>query len=170
MRLSRDRGQSRRGSFYDEGEDFWPKRYAIRGRPIAQQRDQIAYAIIDSKSKGLFLPPLYPPLEAGSLRELAAQLTVDPETLERTVAEFNASVRAGAFDHAALDGCRTEGLTPPKSHWARPLDAPPFLAYPLRPGITFTYFGVAVNERAQVVMNNEETAENVFAAREIMGR
>ena len=154
--------------FYDEGEDLWPKRYAIWGRLIASQRDQIAYTIIDSKSMGLFVPPLYPPLEAESIRELAAQLSVDPETLDRTVVEFNASVRADTFDHAALDGCRTEGVTPPKTHWARPLDTPPFFAYPLRPGITFTYLGVAVNERARLVMNNDEPAENVFAAGEIM--
>ncbi len=154
--------------FYDEGEDFWPKRYAIWGRLIAGQRDQIAYAIIDSKSMGLFLPPLYPPHEAGSIREMAAQLSLDPETLARTVGEFNAAVHPGAFDHAVLDGCRTEGLTPPKSHWARALDTPPFFAYPLRPGITFTYLGVAVNEKARVVMSDDKPADNVFAAGEIM--
>jgi tricarballylate dehydrogenase len=154
--------------FYDEGEDFWPKRYAIWGRLIAQQRDQIAHAIIDSKSMGLFLPPLYPPIEAGSLRELASRISVDPHTLERTVTEFNASARPGSFDHTVLDSCRTEGLTPPKSHWARPLDRPPFFAYPLRPGITFTYLGVAVDERARVLMRDDSPSDNVFAAGEIM--
>ena len=154
--------------FYDEGEDFWPKRYAIWGRLIAQQPDQLAYTIIDSRSMGSFLPPLYPPIEAPSVRELAARLSVDPATLERTVAEFNASVRPGTFDHAVLDDCRTEGLTPPKSHWARPLDTPPFFAYPLRPGITFTYLGVAVDERARVLMTDDEPAANIFAAGEIM--
>jgi tricarballylate dehydrogenase len=93
---------------------------------------------------------------------------VDPAALERTVSEFNASVRPGTFDHSVLDDCRTAGLTPPKSHWARALDRPPFLAYPLRPGITFTYLGVAVNGRARVLMENDEPAENVFAAGEIM--
>jgi len=154
--------------FYDEGEDFWPKRYAIWGRLIAGQPGQIAYAIIDAKSMGLFLPPLYPPYEAGSIRELAARLALDPETLERTVAEFNAAVHPGAYDHAVLDGCGTKGLTPAKSHWARALDTPPFFAYPLRPGITFTYLGVAVNEEARVVMNDDKPADNVFAAGEIM--
>ena len=154
--------------FYDEGEDFWPLRYAIWGRLIAGQPGQIAYSIIDSKSMGLFLPPLYPPIEAPSLTELARTLSVDETTLERTVAEFNAGVRGGAFDHTVLDDCRTEGLSPPKSHWARPLDRPPFFAYPLRPGITFTYLGVAVNERAQVLMANREASDNVFAAGEIM--
>jgi tricarballylate dehydrogenase len=76
-------------------------------------------------------------------------------------------VRPGSFDHAVLDDCRTDGLTPPKSHWARRLDAPPFFAYPLRPGITFTYFGVAVNEESRVLFG-DRPAENVFAAGEIM--
>ena len=154
--------------FYDEGEDFWPKRYAIWGRLIAGQPSQIAYSIIDSKSTGLFLPPIYPPIEAGSLDELARQISIGTGTLERTVADFNAAVRAGTFDHAVLDDCRTEGLMPQKSHWARPLDKPPFFAYPLRPGITFTYLGVAVNEKARVLMNDNVAAENVFAAGEIM--
>jgi len=154
--------------FYDEGEDFWPKRYAIWGRLIAAQRDQIAYAIIDSKSMGLFLPPLYPPYKADSLRALADQLSLDPATLEATVASFNAAVQTGSFDHTVLDDCRTQGLAPPKSHWARALDRGPFYAYPLRPGITFTYLGVAVDETARVVMGDGRPASNVFAAGEIM--
>jgi tricarballylate dehydrogenase len=116
----------------------------------------------------LFVPPLYPPLQANTIRELAAALQLNPAALERTVSEFNASVCGSAFDRDVLDGCRTEGLTPPKSHWARPLDSPPFYAYPLRPGITFTYLGVAVNERAQVVFQDDRPMENLFAAGEIM--
>jgi tricarballylate dehydrogenase len=84
------------------------------------------------------------------------------------VAEYNASIRPGKFDFTVLDDCRTEGLTPPKSHWARPLDTPPFYGYPLRPGITFTYLGVAVNEKAQVIMQDDQPATNIFAAGEIM--
>jgi tricarballylate dehydrogenase len=154
--------------FYDEGEDFWPKRYAIWGRLVAEQPDQIAYTIVDAKAVGGFMPPLFPPIQAGSIRELAVALGLDPDALERTVSAFNASVRPGTFDHAALDDCSTAGLTPPKTHWARRIDTPPFLAYPLRPGITFTYLGVAVNERAQVVWQDGRPADNVFAAGEIM--
>jgi len=158
----------RAARFYDEGEDFWPKRYAIWGRLVAQQPGQIAFSIFDSKAIGSFVPPLYPPLQANSIRELASQVHLDPATLERTVSEFNAGARQSAFNLAVLDGCRTEGLAPPKSHWARSLDSPPFYAYPLRPGITFTYLGVAVNERAQVVFQDDKPAENIFAAGEIM--
>ncbi|MEO8258233.1 MAG: FAD-dependent tricarballylate dehydrogenase TcuA [Acidobacteriota bacterium] len=154
--------------FYDEGEDFWPKRYAIWGRLVAQQKDQLAFTIIDARSIGGFVPPFHPPITAGSIRELAVKLELDPEALDHTVRSFNAAVRPGIFNHAVLDDCSTAGIDPAKSHWARRLDTPPFLAYPLRPGITFTYLGVAVNERAQVVLQDETRFDNVFAAGEIM--
>ena len=154
--------------FYDEGEDFWPKRYAIWGRLVAGQPNQIGYSIIDAKSMGKFMPPVFPPVKAASIRELAVALKLDPAALESTVAAFNAAVRPGTFDHTVLDDCATAGLTPPKTHWARPLDTPPFFAYPLRPGITFTYLGVTVNARAQVLMQDDRPAANIFAAGEIM--
>ncbi len=154
--------------FYDEGEDLWPKRYAIWGRLVARQPDQIAYSIIDSKSIDLFMPSVFPPIEANTISELATKLELDPSALEETVTAFNKSIRPGTFDATVLDDCQTEGLEPPKSHWARSLDTPPFYGYPLRPGITFTYLGVTVNERAQVIMHNDEPAPNIFAAGEIM--
>ena len=154
--------------FYDEGEDFWPKRYAIWGRLVAQQPEQTAYSIIDAKSIDLFMPSVFPPIEAASIREMADKLTLDPAVLESTVAAFNGATRPGAFDPAELDSCATAGLTPPKSHWARPLDTPPYYGYPLRPGITFTYLGVTVNERAQVVLKDDRPVPNIFAAGEIM--
>ena len=154
--------------FYDEGEDFWPKRYAIWGRLIAQQPDQIAYCLIDAKSIDLFMPSVFPPIEANSPRDMAEKLNLDPIVLEETVSAFNTAIRGGPFDPSELDRCTTEGLTPPKSHWARPLDTPPFYAYPLRPGITFTYLGLTVSQRSQVIMGDDQPAENIFAAGEIM--
>jgi tricarballylate dehydrogenase len=154
--------------FYDEGEDFWPKRYAIWGRLVAQQPDQIAYSIIDAKSIDLFMPSVFPPVEANSIREMAEKLGLDPAALETTVNTFNAATRPGSFDHTELDDCTTDGLAPPKSHWARPVDTPPFYGYPLRPGITFTYLGVEVNARAQVIFEEHGPADNIFAAGEIM--
>jgi tricarballylate dehydrogenase len=154
--------------FYDEGEDFWPKRYAIWGRLVAQQPGQIAYSLVDAKAIGHFMPSMFPPKEAGSIPELARLLDLEPEPLVRTVSAFNRSVVRGSFNHAVLDDCRTEGLTPNKTHWARPLDTPPFWGYPLRPGITFTYLGLKVDARARVLMKNGEPAANVFAAGEIM--
>jgi tricarballylate dehydrogenase len=84
------------------------------------------------------------------------------------VAEFNAAVRPGTFDHTVLDDCATAGLTPPKTHWARALDTPPYYAWPLRPGITFTYLGVGVDDRARMQMQDGSASANVLAAGEIM--
>ena len=154
--------------FYDEGEDFWPKRYAIWGKLIAEQPEQIAYSIIDSKGLRHFMPSVFPPLEARSIAELAAAFDIDSAALVAVVDEFNQAVRAGPFDPGSLDDCRTEGLIPPKSHWARSIDQPPFYGYPLRPGITFTYLGVTVNEQAQVIMRGDRPAKNIFAAGEMM--
>ena len=154
--------------FYDEGEDFWPRRYAIWGGLIARQPEQRAYSIFDSKQAGLFMPSLFPPIRADSLRKLAAELELPPGALERTVSEFNAALAPGCFDPSELDDCCTAGLEPAKSHWALPLENAPFLAYPLRPGVTFTYLGVAVDEQARVWMSDGHPAENIFAAGEIM--
>jgi tricarballylate dehydrogenase len=154
--------------FYDEGEDFWPKRYAIWGKLIADQPEQIAYSIVDSKGLPHFMPSVFPPVEAGTIAELAAALGLEPRALAAAVDEFNRSVNGGRFDPGSLDDCRTEGLHPPKSHWAQSIDTPPYYGYPLRPGITFTYLGVTVNEQAQVVMQSDQPAKNIFAAGEMM--
>jgi tricarballylate dehydrogenase len=154
--------------FYDEGEDVWPKRYAIWGRLVAAQPDQIAYIIFDATSLGLFMPSLYPPIEASDIRDLAPKLELDTDTLERTINDFNSAVQPGTFDHTVLDDCRTEGLSPPKSHWARPIRVAPFYAYPVRPGITFTYLGTRVNKEARMVMSDGKPSSNMFAAGEIM--
>jgi tricarballylate dehydrogenase len=153
---------------YDEGEDIWPKRYAIWGRLVAAQPDQIAYIVFDAKSLRLFMPSLYPPVQAGSIRELASKLGLDPDALAATVDAFNAAVRPGSFDDKILDDCRTEGLEPPKSHWARRIETAPFYAYPVRPGITFTYLGTRVNKDARMLMKDGRPAQNMFAAGEIM--
>lgn len=154
--------------FYDEGEDIWPKRYAIWGRLVAAQPDQIAYIIFDAPALTLFMPSLYPPIQAASIRELAGKLELDPGALEATVDAFNAAVRPGTFNDKILDDCRTEGLDPPKSHWARRIATAPFYAYPVRPGITFTYLGTRVNRDARMLMSDGKPAANMFAAGEIM--
>ena len=154
--------------FYDEGEDLWPKRYAVWGRLVAQQPGQIAYCIVDAKTLGLFIPSMFPAIEARAIGDLAAKLGLGPGALNATVRDFNAAVRPGTFNGKALDDCRTEGLAPPKTHWAQRLDTPPFSAYPLRPGITFTYMGVTVDDRARVVDRNDRPFKNVYATGEVM--
>jgi tricarballylate dehydrogenase len=154
--------------FYDEGEDIWPKRYAIWGRLVAAQPGQIAYIVFDASVRNSFMPTLFPPIEGGSIAELAGKLELDPAALDKTVADFNAAVRPGTFDHTILDDCRTEGLTPPKTHWARKIETPPYLAYPVRPGITFTYLGTRVNRESRMLMTDGKPSANMFAAGEIM--
>src|SRR5919109_907608 len=114
------------------------------------------------------MPSVFPAIEAGSIAELGAKLELEPAALEATVREFNASVRPGRFDTTKLDDCRTEGLTPPKTHWARAIDTPPYYGYPLRPGITFTYLGVTVDEQSRIIMQDGRPAKNIFAAGEVM--
>lgn len=155
--------------FYDEGEEIWPKRYATWGGLIGQQPDQIAFGIWDSKVSRLFLPPMYPPACAGSIGELAQQLGLDPAGVSSTVKLFNSAVLGdGLFDATRLDTCRTVGIAPPKSHWAQRLDTPPYYGIPMRPGVTFTYMGVEVDDNAHVVCADGSAFDNVFAAGEIM--
>jgi len=154
--------------FYDEGEEIWPKRYAIWGRLIAEQPDQIAYVILDAKSIEEFMAPLYPPIEAKTVGELAEALGLDRSAVEGTVETFNRHVSpTGTFSQSELDDCRTIGLELPKSHWARRIDAPPYYAFPLRTGVTFTYHGLRVDAAARVI-GEQGPFENLHAAGEIM--
>jgi len=153
--------------FYDEGEDFWPKRYAIWGRLVAQQPGQIGYCIIDSKPVGRFMPPVFPGVQAQTLPELARALQLDESTFMRTLTDYNAACRVGTFDHTVLDDCHTEGLAPAKTHWALPIDKPPFYGYALRPGITFTYLGLKTDETAAVHFGGV-ASDNLFVAGEMM--
>ncbi|MBL8289291.1 MAG: FAD-binding protein, partial [Rubrivivax sp.] len=153
--------------FHDEGEDFWPKRYAIWGRLVALQAGQVGHSVIDAKAVGRFMPPVFKGVRAHTLEELAQQLGVPVQTFVRTVRAFNAACRPGTFDHAVLDDCATVGLDPPKTHWARPIDTPPFFGYTLKPGVTFTYLGLKTNEHAQVHFGGR-ASENLFVAGEMM--
>ena len=153
--------------FYDEGEDFWPKRYAIWGRLVALQPGQVGHSVIDAKAIGRFMPPVFPGARADSLPELARQLGVPVDTFVQTVNDYNAACRPGTFDHAVLDDCRTEGLSPAKTHWALPIDTPPFYGYTLKPGVTFTYLGLKSDAQASVFFGGQRSP-NLFAAGEIM--
>jgi len=153
--------------FYDEGEDFWPKRYAIWGRLVAQQPGQIGYSITDRKAIGRFMPPVFPGVKADTLPELARLLGLPEREFVQTVRDYNAACRPGSFDHTVLDDCRTDGLTPPKTHWARPLDTAPFYGYALRPGVTFTYLGLRVDAHAAAHFGGRPSP-NLFVAGEMM--
>jgi tricarballylate dehydrogenase len=153
--------------FYDEGEDFWPKRYAIWGRFVAQQPGQAGHCIIDAKAVGRFMPPVFKGAKADTLEDLARQLGLDVEAFIKTVREYNAACKVGKFDHSVLDDCHTEGLQPAKTHWALPIDTAPFYGYTLKPGVTFTYLGLKVGENTAVRFGGVESP-NLFSAGEIM--
>ncbi|MFW5330014.1 FAD-dependent tricarballylate dehydrogenase TcuA [Hydrogenophaga sp. ZJX-1] len=153
--------------FYDEGEDFWPKRYAIWGRLVAQQPGQVGYSIIDAKAVGRFMPPVFPGVKANTLPDLADQLGLDRDTFMQTLNDYNNACRPGNFNHTALDDCHTEDLIPAKTHWARPIDTAPFYAYALKPGVTFTYLGLKTDESAAVRFGGVPSP-NLFVAGEMM--
>ena len=154
--------------FADEGEDLWPKRYASWGTLVAGQPSQQAYCLVDAKVAKRFMPSVFPPIVADTIPELATRLGLPSEIVSATVARFNAAVQPGTFNLDLLDDCRTQGLTPDKSHWAQRLDAPPYWGYPLRPGITFTYLGLRVDETMRVLVTGATPMQNVYAAGEIM--
>lgn len=153
--------------FYDEGEDFWPKRYAIWGRLVAHQPGQVGFSIIDRKALGRFMPPVFPGASADSLEALAGLLGLPVQAFVETVHAYNRACQVGSFDHTRLDDCHTVGLEPVKSHWARPIDTPPYYGYPLRPGVTFTYLGLRTDETAAVHFDGRPSP-NLFVAGEMM--
>lgn len=152
--------------FHDEGAETGPKRYAIWGALLAQCPGQIAYAVFDARAEPHFRPSIYPPIQAATLAELAEKLALDPQALVTTVDQYNAALLAGP-DEAPAQG-RTEGLTPPKTRWALPVKTPPFGAFPMRPGVTFSFLGVKVNASARVVLADGRACDHMFAAGAIM--
>jgi len=153
--------------FYDEGEDVWPKRYAIWGRLVAAQPDQVGYSIIDSKSSQLFMPSVFPAIKADSLEALCELMNLPAAKSVATIDAFNAACIGGDFHSTELDGLATQGITPEKTNWARPIDTPPYYGYALRPGVTFTYLGINVDENACVSFDGVP-AKNIWAAGEIV--
>src|SRR5207253_1566442 len=120
-----------------------------------------------AKAIGRFMPPVFAGTKADSLPELARAIGLDEATFMATLNDYNGACREGRFDHTALDDCHTEGIAPAKTHWARPIDTGPFYAYPVKPGITFTYLGMKVDETAAVRFG-DRPSPNLFVAGEMM--
>jgi tricarballylate dehydrogenase len=152
--------------FHDEGEDARKTHFARWGARIALCPGQIAHLILDANGFGRALPTALPPVRADTIPALATTLELDPTALETTIRDFNAAVAEGD-DVPLIDRCTT-GLTPPKSHAAVALKTPPFFAYPMRPGVTFTHFGVVVDNDMRIVKSDGVPLRNVFAAGMIM--
>ncbi|HEX9809073.1 MAG TPA: FAD-dependent tricarballylate dehydrogenase TcuA [Alphaproteobacteria bacterium] len=159
--------------FYDEGEARHSYTYAKTGRAVLAQPGGIAYQIFDRKGISLFRHgPDYPATheEAETIATLAAKIGLAPEVLGRTVEQFNAAVRDEVpFDPRRLDGRCTEGLTPRKSNWAVRIDEPPFRAYPITCGITFTFGGVAIDTGAHVLNSADEPIRGLYASGDVVG-
>ncbi len=119
------------------------------------------------KGIGRLMRPVFPGTVANSPPELARKLGLPEATFMETLASYNAACRVGTFDHTTLDDCHTVGLAPAKTHWARPIDTPPFYGYALRPGVTFTYLGLRVNDRSAVHFGGRPSP-NLFVAGEMM--
>ena len=122
--------------FVDEGADFRNYTYAKYGREILSQPQRVAFQLFDAKTRHLLREEYFIPqasvVSGGTVEEVAEGLGIDRDGLSRTVREFNAAVRGGELNPTALDGVRTEGIEPPKSNWALPLDTPPYVGYACR--------------------------------------
>lgn len=162
--------------FVDEGVEFYNYTYAKYGAEVLKQPGQFAYQVFDAKVRPLLRPEYggrnVTRVVANTLEELAAKLEgVNPEGFLKTVREFNAAVRTDVpFNHGIKDGRCTVGIEPPKSNWANPLDTPPFEAYGVTCGITFTFGGLRVEpQTAQVLDLNFHPIPGLYAAGEMVG-
>jgi tricarballylate dehydrogenase len=159
--------------FVDEGADFRNYTYAAYGREILKQPLGAAFQIFDEKVKHL-LRDEYRIAQAtmataNTIEELADRLGIDRQGLVRTIQEFNAAVQPGHFDPTVLDGKCTEQIAPPKSNWALPIDTPPYLGYAVTCGITFTFGGLKITSRGQVIDTEGNAIPGLYAAGELVG-
>ncbi len=159
--------------FVDEGADFRNYTYAKYGKQILFQPERVAYQVFDQKALHLLRDEYrieqVTKAEAGTIEELANQLGIDSAALARTIAEYNAACVPGDYNPTVLDGVRTEGIEPAKSNWALPVDAPPYEAYAVTCGITFTFGGLRINRRAQVMDTTDNPIQGLYAAGELVG-
>jgi tricarballylate dehydrogenase len=159
--------------FVDEGADFRNYTYAKYGREILKQPLGTAFQLFDDKVKHLLRDEYriqeVSKAEAQTIEALADQLGIDREGLVRTVKEYNAAVQEGEYNPTTLDGKHTVGITPPKSNWALPLDTPPYLGFAVTCGITFTFGGLRIDSRGQVLDTEDKTIPGLYAAGELVG-
>jgi tricarballylate dehydrogenase len=159
--------------FVDEGADFRNYTYAAYGREILKQPLGAAFQIFDDKVKHLlrdeYRIPQATTATTNTLEELADRLGIQREGFVETIREYNAAVQAGHYDPTVLDGKCTQGITPPKSNWALPIDTPPYIGYAVTCGITFTFGGLKINARGQVVDTEGNIMPGLYAAGELVG-
>jgi tricarballylate dehydrogenase len=161
--------------FVDEGADFRNFTYAAYGRAVLEQPGQLAWQVFDAKVAHLLRDEYrirrVTRVSAATLEELAGRLEgVDAPGFLATVAAYNAAVdQTTPFDPSRRDGRATRGLAQPKSNWANVLDTPPFEAYGVTCGITFTFGGLHVDAEARVIGEDGEPVPGLYAAGELVG-
>ena len=166
--------------FVDEGADFRNFTYARYGRAILEQPGQAAWQIFDAKTLHLqrdeYKIRRVTKVRADTLEELAARMEdMDAGQFLRTIAEYNAAVEKAAaendvpFNPNIKDGRGTQGIDPPKSNWAVTIDEPPFEAYGTTCGVTFTFGGLKINTRSEVLDTEEHPIPGFYAAGELVG-
>ncbi|HKB23775.1 MAG TPA: FAD-dependent tricarballylate dehydrogenase TcuA [Methylomirabilota bacterium] len=159
--------------FVDEGADFRNYTYVKYGRAVIEQPRRTAFQVFDQKVLALLREEYrireVTKAEDATLEGLAKKLEIDVEGFVRTVTAFNAAVQPGTFNPAVKDGKGTRGITPPKSNWAQPLDAPPFVGYAVTTGITFTFGGLKITLDGQVIDCEQRPIPGLYAAGELVG-
>jgi tricarballylate dehydrogenase len=166
--------------FVDEGEEWMPFTYVKVGARVAEQPDSTAWQLFDARAASLLTGESLldnfgyddaPRVIAGSVAELAQQLGIP--CLTQTVEAFNASIPASQNDwppdFSILDGQGTIGIDPPKSNWARRLDTPPFSAFKVTTGITFSFGGLKINTSAEVLDTEGRVIPGLYAAGNSVG-
>ena len=159
--------------FVDEGADFRNYTYAKLGREVLKQPDRIAYQIFDNQVSSHLRPEYFLPqatrFQADSLQELGQQISIDTLIFLATIRSYNQAVCEGNYNPSILDRKKTRGISPPKSNWALKIEVPPFYAFPVICGITFTYGGLKVNRNAQVLDRQDRVIRGLYAAGELVG-
>jgi tricarballylate dehydrogenase len=161
--------------FVDEGAEFRNYTYANYGRAVLEQPGQLAWQVFDRQTSQLlrdeYRIPQVTKVSAGSLPELMEKLDgVDGARALETIREFNAAVRSDVpFDPSREDGRCAAGLKVPRSNWATRIEEPPFEAYAVTCGITFTYGGLHINGSAEVLDAAARPIGGLYAAGELVG-
>lgn len=159
--------------FVDEGADFRNHTYAKYGREVMKQPKRAAVQIFDAKTIDMvrdeYRIKQVTKFTADTLEALAEGLGIDKDGLVQTVKEFNAACQSGNYNPAVLDGVKTEGISPPKSNWALPIDKAPYTGFAVTCGITFTFGGLKIDEQGTVLDTTEKPIRGLYAAGELVG-
>ena len=161
--------------FVDEGADFRNYTYAKYGRVILNQPGQFAWQVFDAKVKGQLRDEYrikqVTKVTANTLEELVKKLDdVNADAALAEIKAYNAAVRTDIpFNPNVKDGRCTTGLAVNKSNWANTIDTPPFEAYAVTCGITFSFGGLRINTDAQVISTDGEPIPGLYAAGELVG-